>query len=301
MKSIPVFIIGCHGELGSNLVKKRPTDKYKVVGIGRDNKKLINNADYEYLKVNIFDRKELKELFKQYQPRFVINSVAIVDVDECEKEKEYCWKINVETVQNLIYSCKFVDTNFVHISTDYLFDGKNGPYNEESRPNPINYYGKSKLAAENFVISSGLEYSIIRTSTLYSGDNIKQKKNLVLKLWEDFSKGNKVKIIKDEIRNPTLTVNLADCIWKLINLERNGIYNIAGKDIIERYNFVMEFVKFFGFDENLIEAVTSDDFPGRAPRPKNSGLIIDKAEKELYLNLYNIKKGFEVFKEQLKV
>ncbi len=300
MKSRLVFIIGCHGELGSNLVKKA-TGKYKVIGIGRDDKKLINNVDYEYIKINIFNRKELKELFKQYHPRFVINSVAMIDIDKCEMEKETCWKINVEAVQNLLYSSKFVDANFIHISTDYIFDGKNGPYNEESRPNPVNYYGKSKLAAENFVISSELEYSIIRTTSLYSANNIKGRKNFVVKLFEDLSKGNKVKVVKREIRNPTFTPNLADCIWKLINLEKSGVYNIAGKDIIDRYNYMLEFSRFFGFDENLIEAVSADDFPNRVPRPENCGLLVDKAEKKLYLNLFGIKKGFELFQEQLKI
>ena len=176
MKLISVIIIGCHGELGSNLVK-RANGKYKIIGVGRDDKKLIDNADYEYVKFDIFNRKKLKAFVKQNQPRFIINAVAMTDVDLCEREKEGCWKTNVEAIQNLIYACKFADTNLIHISTDYIFDGENAPYDEEARPNPLNYYGKSKLAAENIVISSGLEYSIIRTSTLYCANDLKGKKN----------------------------------------------------------------------------------------------------------------------------
>ena len=299
MKFIPVFITGCHGELGAALVRK-VTGKYRVVGIGRDDKELIDNVDYEYVKLDILNRKKLKEIFKFYRPRFVINTVAVTDVDNCEKEKENCWRTNVETVQNLIYACKFVGANLIHVSTDYIFDGKNGPYSEEDRPNPLNYYGKSKLASENLVASSELEYSIVRTSTLFSGNNVKGKKKFAVRLWEELSKGNKIKAIKDEVRNPTFTGNLAGSIWKIINLERNGIYNIAGKDIIDRYNFALEFARYFGFDEKLIEPAYSDEMSGRAPRPKNCGLLVEKAEKELYLNLVGIKKGLKFFKEQMK-
>ena len=225
----------------------------------------------------------------------------MTDVDLCEREKEGCWKINVEAVQNLIYACKFAETNLIHVSTDYIFDGKNAPYDEEARPNPLNYYGKSKLAAENIVISSGLEHSIIRTSTFYCANNLKGKKNFAIKLWENLSNGKKAKVIREEIRNPTFTPNLADCIWKLINLGRNGIYNIAGKDIIDKYSFAVKFAEYFGFDKKLIEIVSYDDFSDRAARPKNSGLIVDKAEKELYLNLLVIDKGIQLFKEQLKI
>jgi len=299
MKFIPIIIAGCHGELGSALVR-RVTGKYKVIGIGRDNNKLIDNADYEYIILDILNRKKLKELFKFYQPRFVINTVAMTDVDNCEKERERCWRTNVETLQNIIYACKFVEVNLVHISTDYIFDGKNGPYSEEDKPNPLNYYGKSKLASENLVITSNIEYSIIRTSTLYSGSNIKGKKNFAIRMWEELSKGNKIKAIRDEVRNPTFTGNLADCIWKIINLERNGIYNIAGKNIIDRYNYALEFARYFGFSEKLIEPVYSVEMQNRTPRPKNCGLLVEKAENELYLNLIGIKKGLELFKEQIK-
>jgi dTDP-4-dehydrorhamnose reductase len=300
MKIIPVLIAGCHGELGSALVR-RVSGKYNVIGLGRDEEKLISNVDYEYVKLDVLQRKDLKDVFKTYRPHFVINAIAMINVDNCEKEKEKCWKTNVESVQNIIYACKSIEANFIHISTDYIFNGKNGPYHEEDRPDPINYYGKSKLASENLVISSGLKYSIIRTSMLYSFNYVKKKQNFIIKMWEQLSNGNKMKVIMDEVRTPTLTENLADSIWKMINLERNGIFHIAGKDIIDRYAYALEFANYFGFDKNLIETVKAEDLENRVPRPKNCGLLVEKAEKELYLNLIGIKKGFELFKEQMKV
>ena len=299
MIHIPIFVIGCHGELGTSLIKRAP-GKYNIIGIGRDENKLINNSDYEYIKCDVLNRKDIKELFKAYKPRYAINSAAMTDVDLCEVEKEKCWKSNVETLQNIIQGCKSNETNLIHISTDYIFDGKNGPYNEKSKPFPINYYGKSKLAAENAVITSTLEYSIIRTSTLYGYTNAKKKENFARKLWNKIKKGEKVKAVNDEIRNLTITVNLADSIWKLVNLGKNGIYNIAGKEMISKYTFAVEFAKYFGFDEKLIEIISSGDLRNTARRPKNSGLLVEKAEKELYLNLINMKQSFKIFQEQIK-
>ncbi len=299
MQKIPVLITGCHGELGSSLIE-RVSGKFDIIGIGRDEKKLIDSNNYEYVEIDLLNRKGLKEVFLEYKPRFVINCAAITNVDKCEKEKELCWKTNVEIVQNIIYTCKRVNSVFIHISTDYVFDGKNAPYSEDGRLNPLNYYGKSKLASENLVKASELEYSIIRTSTLYSARTVKQKNNFTMYLWRALSNGQKVKALVDEIRNPTLTENLADGIWKLINLQRNGIYHIAGKDIIDRYSYASEFAKFFGFDESLIESVSSNVMDNRAPRPENSGLLVEKAEKELFLNLFGIKEGFKHFKQQLR-
>ena len=236
MNKIPVLITGCHGELGSSLIE-RVSGKFDIIGIGRDKKKLIDTANYEYVELDLLNRKGLKEVFLEYKPRFVINCAALTNVDKCEKEKELCWKTNVEIVQNIIYASKRIGSVFIHISTDYVFDGKKAPYSEDDRMNPLNYYGKSKLASENLLKVSELEYSIIRTSTLYSARTLKQKTNFTMYLWSALGNGQKVKALVDEMRNPTLTENLADSIWKLINLQRNGIYHIAGKEIIDRYSY----------------------------------------------------------------
>ena len=299
MQKTSVLITGCHGELGSALIE-RASGKFDVIGIGRDERSLINTSNYTYVNSNLFDRKHLKEIFLQYKPRFVVNCAAITDVDRCEKERELCWKTNVEIVQNIIYAGKKVNSVLIHISTDYVFNGKNPPYNEEARLNPINYYGKSKMASENLVKVSELEYSIIRTSTLYSANPLKNKRNFITHLWKSLKNGQKVMALKDEVRNPTLTENLADSIWKMINLQRYGIYHIAGKDIVDRFTYACEFADFFGYDKSLIECVTSDSLNGRAPRPNNCGLIVEKSEKELFLNLIGIKEGFKYLQKQIR-
>ena len=109
----------------------------------------------------------MKELILDFFPDIIINTAAYTNVDRSETEKETAWKINVNGVENIALYAWTVDAHLIHISTDYIFDGKNGPYSEEDKPLPIGYYGRTKLASENSIRTSGVRFSIVRTNILY--------------------------------------------------------------------------------------------------------------------------------------
>ncbi|CUT04120.1 SDR family oxidoreductase, partial [Candidatus Chrysopegis kryptomonas] len=192
-----------------------------------------------------------------------------------------------------------VDAKLIHISTDYIFDGKNGPYSEDARPNQINYYGRTKLASENEIKIGGIRFAILRTNVLYGvGKNVKS--NFALWLYQKLSNGENIKVVTDQIGNPTYVDDLAFAILKVVEFDKEGIYNVGGRDFVDRYTFAVRFAEIFEFDKNLITPVKTSELNQIAPRPLKSGLITLKAEAELGLKPYGVEDGIREFKLNLQ-
>jgi len=293
-----ILITGANGLLGQAITKlfKRETDlDLLITSVEPD---LFFSADCEYRKLDITSRDGLKKLTAEYLPDVIINCAAYTDVDKCETERELCWKLNVDAVKNLIIASRQNNTKIIHYSTDYIFDGKKGPYLEESKPNPVSFYGRSKLASENALLTSGVDYTILRTVVLF-GTGIKVKSNFALWLLNKLKNNEPVNIVDDQISNNTMADDLAYGTLKVIEKERTGIYNIAGKDIITRLEFAMIFCDVFKFNKNLIARIKTKDLNQPAPRPMNSGLITLKAEAELGFQPMDTFEALSVLKIQL--
>ncbi|MCP4728247.1 MAG: sugar nucleotide-binding protein, partial [bacterium] len=167
-----ILLTGCHGLLGQYIISSKP-DEYFLLGIDIDDVSLVHGTNYDHQKVNVLKSREIKELIEDAKPSVIINTTAYTDVDECENRKEHCWQINVEGLGNIIKYAKRVNAKVIHISSDYIFDGKKEMYSPADLGSPLNYYGKAKLAAENLLMGSGLDRAILRTSILYDVDRLK--------------------------------------------------------------------------------------------------------------------------------
>ena len=235
----------------------------------------------------------------EFEPDVIIHTAAVTDVDLCEKERGLAWQVNVGAVENLAYAAKIVGAKMIHLSTDYVFDGKSGPYSEADRPNPISYYGRTKLASENLLLTSGVQSTIIRTMVLY-GLGINVKSNFALWVHNNLKDGKTIRVVDDQFGNPTFADDLAYAILKIIELERTGIYHIAGADIVSRYDFALSLADVFKFNKKLITPVKSSIFKQPAPRPLKSGLIILKAQTELDVKMSGTEYGLTIFKNQIE-
>ena len=181
-----------------------------------------------------------------------------------------------------------------------MFDGERGPYGESDRTNPISYYGRTKLASENVLRIAGTTSAIIRTMVLYgTGQGVKP--NFALWLYSNLKEGKQIRVVDDQTGNPTLADDLALAILKIVELEKSGLYHIAGADIVSRYNFALSFAKIFGFNKKLIQPVKSSQFKQPAPRPLKSGFITLKAEVDLGLKMSGVERGLTIFKSQLEM
>jgi dTDP-4-dehydrorhamnose reductase len=244
-------------------------------------------------------KKQVKQLVSSFEPEVIINCAAMTNVDACEKERELAWKVNVGSVENLIEAARRADTRIVHVSSDYVFDGKNGPYDELARPNPISYYGRTKLAGENILTTSGVPHAIVRTMVLYgAGYHVKQ--NFALWLIKSLTEGKPVRVVDDQIGNPTLADDLAYAVMKIIELDRSGLFHIAGPDLMSRYDFATALAKAFAFNRKLITPVKTSAFKQPAPRPLRSGFITLKAQTDLGLRMSDVGQGLTALKNQIQ-
>jgi len=293
-----LLITGVNGLLGQKLLEQADS-KFEISAIDLHEERFNKKIKFEYRKLDLTDRRAVKEVILSYCPDYLINTAAMTDVDGCESQKEKCWKINVQAVDNLLHATRKIGTKIVHLSSDYIFNGKNGPYSENSVPKPLGYYGKSKLASENLLIASELDYAIVRTMVLY-GYGIKIRPNFVTWLIEKLKQDEKVTIVTDQFGNPTLADDLATAIFKIIERKKWDLYHISGSELIDRYHFALKVADIFKLNKNLITTITTPELKQPALRPLKSGFIIDKAAAELGIEMSDVEEGLKKFKKQYK-
>jgi len=293
-----VLVTGANGLLGQSVVSlfTRESD-FEIIQSSVEDESFIE-LGLTYYKLDITKKDDVKKAFEIHDPDIIINCAAFTDVDKCETEKEICWKLNVDAVKNLIIASRPRGKKIIHISTDYIFDGKNGPYTEEDTPSPISFYGRSKLASENALVASGVDYCIIRTMVLY-GLGVKVKPNFALWMVNKLSRKEPINIVDDMKGNSTVVEDLAFGALKIAERNGRGIYNIAGRDIISRYDFAMIMCEVFKFDKSLVTRIKTSTLNQPAPRPLNSGLITYKSEAELGLKTMDSLEGLRLLKYQL--
>lgn len=290
-----ILITGCNGLLGQKLTQRFLKTGHELSGIDLADSGL--RSDFNYYQQDLALPLQTVSLIKELAPEVIIHTAALTDVDACERDKDKCWKVNVNATENICKAAQRIGASLVFISSDYIFDGQNGPYSELARPSPINYYGRSKLAAENLIRGSQIPNTIIRTIVLY-GLGIQAKSSFISWLLGKLRQREEVQIVTDQWSNSTLADDLAESLERIIDLQYAGIINIAGRDFMTRYEFALQAAQVFGLDQSLIHPVTSDYFPQAAQRPMKSGLLIDLAEELLGLKLHTVRESLEIYRQQ---
>lgn len=294
-----VLITGANGLLGQKLAGLFGRDTtHELLLTSRHPDSAFDHAQLDYTPLDITARREVRDLVLSFRPELIINAAAFTAVDSCETHRDLGWQVNVTGVENLIDAAKRVGAKIIQISSDYVFDGKSGPYDESARPNPLNYYGKTKLASENALRVSELPYVVIRTMILYGmGRRIKQ--NFALRLLELLQKRMPITIADDQIGCPTLVDDVAYGIVKVVERDKEGIYHISGSELISRYDFAVKLADVFELDASCLKAEKSARLNQIAERPLKSGFITLKAESELGLRTMSAQQGLQMLKSQV--
>jgi len=301
MSSKRILLTGCHGLLGQRIVQSIPAGIF-VLGVDIDKTACIHGSLFRYAQLDITMRKNVADLCADFKPDWIINTASMTNVDGCETQKEVCWRINVEGVENLAQCAKKYNAKLLQISSYYIFDNSKERYREDDRAQPLNYYGKAKLASENTVRLLGTDWVIVRTSTLYDVDTLKNRKSFVSWVVHNLQQGSEIRIVTDQWGNPTLARNLAAGIWRIVMMKKSGVFHVCGSENVDRYSFTHDIAKMFGLDQNLVIPITSGDLGQAAKRPLKIGLDISRAEEELDMRFMGIKEGLEIFmKDYLKL
>jgi dTDP-4-dehydrorhamnose reductase len=285
------LVTGASGLLGNKIVELTKND-YTAIPLHKT-KPLHSNS----LKLDITDTTEVLNLFHKLKPDVAIHTASETNVDKCETEKDQAWEINVEGTRNIAFACSKVGAKLVYTSTDYVFDGEKGNYEERDEPNPINNYGFTKLEGEKQVIQYCQEYVILRTSVLYGWHPWKQ--NFVTWIINALKQNKELTVVEDHYNTPTLADNLAEIALEAVQKDLRGLYHASGSQRISRYEFAKQTAKIFNLDQNLIKPIKMSQLTAWiAKRPKDSSLNTDKIQKQLKTKPLNITEGLNRMKKE---
>lgn len=277
-----IMVTGANGLVGQHLVIALLRLDIDVVGTGKGPNRLATaGARYAYTDLDITDAVALNDYILAEKPQIIVHGAAMTQVDACELDKQSCYNVNVSATRFLIDAAKVVGSKIIYLSTDFVFDGKSGPYKEDDEPSPVNYYGSTKVVAENAVKKSGLRWSIVRTVLVYGQTLPSTRSNIVAWVKENLEAKKSIKVVSDQQRTPTYVNDLVDGIVRVITRQAEGIYHIAGRELLSPYHMALKIASHLGLDATLIEKVDSSTFTQPAERPKVTGFEIAKARKDL--------------------
>lgn len=295
-----IVITGSNGLLGQKLVNLFSVlNDFEVTAISRGVNRNETAKEYTYYNIDITDHQELINLFDDIKPNYIINCAAMTNVDQCEKEQDKCNAINVEALRIIVRSVKKHNCHLIHISTDFIFDGVNGPYTEEDDPNPINYYGLSKLKGEELIKQSQINYTILRTILVYGLVDNMSKNNIVSWIKNAVENKQTISIVNDQFRMPTLVDDLADACLLAIQNKSYGVFNVSSCELLSIHEVALEVANAFNLDTSYIKSISTSQLSQPANRPPRTGFDLEKSKKFLKLPIAPFKKRLQVFKNQL--
>ena len=276
-----VLVTGANGFVGYYLVQQLLEKSFRVVATGKGENRLpFNHPNLAYVKMDFTVEEEVDATFSNFQPAIVVHCGAISKPDECEQNREAAFRSNVAGTANLLQAAGMCKAHFIFLSSDFVFSGDKGSYQENDERGPVNYYGQTKVLAEDEVGCYPFDWSIVRMVLVY-GKTFSGRENIVTNTAKALQQGKPLKIFTDQVRTPTYVEDLAAGIVAIINKKATGIFHLSGEDVKTPYEIAFETAQISGYDTSLITAVTADQFQQPARRPANTSFTISKAKKEL--------------------
>lgn len=295
-----ILVTGANGLLGQALVRVLSSHpRYDVLATARSPVALFEDGSCGYMQMDITDAAEVRSVFDSFEPSCVVNCAAMTQVDVCETDRESCWKTNVDAVENLARLCRASGCRLVQVSTDFVFDGTSGPYRETDRPGPVNFYGKSKLAAENILREAGLDkWAIARTILVFGAEPDLSRSNIALWVHRELAKGSPIRVVDDQSRSPTYNVDLANGIELILRYGASGIFHVSGPEQLTVHEFALRIAATFDFDQSLISPIDSSTLSQVAKRPPHTGFVLDKARHVLGYRPHDLDAALQLFRQK---
>ena len=288
-----ILITGANGFIGYYLTQQLLHKGYQVIATGKDEKRLqVQHANFTYRSMDFTDEQTVINVFDEVKPEVVIHCGAVSKPDDCEQNKETAFRINVTGTINLLKASEKNETFFIFLSTDFVFAGESLSYKEEDVRWPVNYYGQTKLLAEDEVMKYKYDWSIVRTVLVY-GKPITGRQNILTMVAAALQQKNPIRIFQDQVRTPTYVEDLAAGIVSIVEKKATGIYHLSGEDKLSPYQMAVAVAKHLQLDEGMIENVTEKDFEQPARRPPVTGFDLTKAKKELGYTVVSFAEGLK--------
>lgn len=269
-----IAIIGASGLLGEGFLHILPNTNHKYIATH-----FTKNLYKQTILLDIKNYEQVMNFISKHEPDVVINTAAITNPEECERDHDLAYQTNVLGAKNIAKACKESGIYLITISTEYVFDGNKGQYSETDPSTPISFYGETKLQSEKVTLETNPKFCVARTSMLYGWS--RTKSNLASTLIFNLRNRKKMDVIIDQIVSPSYNNDIADMLVEIAEKRLNGIYHVSGASIVTRYEFALTVAKVFGLDKSLIGKISFSDFDWKVKRPLNGGLIVDKIRNVL--------------------
>lgn len=297
-----ILVTGSNGLLGQKLIAAlRHDPTVELIATSRGSDRSPDPLGLQYRAMDITVDTDVDTVFDAVEPQVVIHTAAMTNVDACELDPAACQLQNVTATAHLVRASERHGSHFIHLSTDFIFDGENGPYKEEDEAAPLSIYGHSKLDAERIVINSALaKWAIARTIIVYGVAKGLSRSNVVLWAKSALEKGQPINVVDDQWRMPTLAEDLADGCIRIAKRGATGIFNLSGPDGMSILELVQRVGKFFDLDPSVITPITSASLSQPAKRPPRTGFVLDKARTQLGYSPHGFEEGLALLKVQLQ-
>lgn len=297
-----ILIIGANGFTGRQILNDlSQLTTYKVTGSSlHPDIQPKHTTNYNFIETDIRDLTATRRLFETVRPDVVINNSALSVPDYCEQHREEAYQMNVTAVEQLAHLCEAYNSRFIHLSTDFVFDGQATQlYTEEDSPAPVNYYGYTKWKGEERVADICHSYAIARVAIVYGKTLPGQHGNIVELVMKRLLKGEEIRVVSDQWRTPTHVEDVSQGVSLLIENMTNGIFHICGNDCLTIADTASLVARYMGADQSLIHPVTTNEMNEATPRPRFSGMRTEKARRILNYSPRSMEEGIKQVIDEL--
>ena len=298
----PLLVIGSTGLVGSKVCGKAGAYGYEAHGTQNARTSAFPRSH----DLDITNSSAVMRLVDEIEPVAIVNTAALHNVDYCETHRDEAERVNVEGVENLARAATRHNSRLIHLSTDYVFDGRAGHYRVSDSPRPLSYYALTKLEAEKAASNAG-SFAVARPSVIFGWNRLEGKGipsssgktiNFAMYVLDKLAKRETVRAVTDQFSSPTFADNLTDAILKLVEYPKNGIFHTAGRSCVNRYDFAVKIAQAFGYPPGLVQPITSSDFKQIAARPLNSCLDVEATENALGMRFLTVDEGIDLMRSQ---
>jgi dTDP-4-dehydrorhamnose reductase len=296
-----ILVTGSNGLLGQKITEHiLRTKQFNLIATSKGANRYPIKEGYSYAEMDILNPEQALEVIQKFKPDAIIHTAAMTNVDTSHTQPELAHQLNVLAVKTLVDIAASENIQFIHLSTDFIFDGADGPYDEEAEANPLSHYGKTKLEGELVVKNSAAHWVIIRTILVYGIVSDMSRSNIVLWAKGALESNKPINVVNDQWRMPTLAEDLAEGCLLAVEKGAQGIFNISGKDMMSVSELVAKVADYWKLDKSMMNEISSAGLNQAAKRPVKTGFILDKAINELGYQPRSFQEGLAILDQQLK-
>jgi dTDP-4-dehydrorhamnose reductase len=292
-----ITVTGANGLVGSRLCRLLVVEGHLVTAVARGERRIV--GDFDYLSCDLTDHEGAARALASACPEVIVHTASMTEVDACERDPDAAWAANVLAAAHVARQARATGAHLVHVSTDYVFDGQGGPYDEEARPNPSGVYARTKWLGEEAVRLLAGSWAIARTAVVY-GYPPSQRPNFGSWLLGALRQGKPAPLFVDQYVSPSLALNVAELLAELAERRLPGVWNVAGAEVVNRMEFGEALADVFALDRRLLVPTTLAEAGMASPRPPRSGLRVDKALGALNARPLALRASLEQFRAEFE-